>query len=116
MPDELLVDDGWLPGTDEIGTSDAPSQPEAFHQPKPATTTIRLDDEPSLDLEAIEGIIFEVLAGASEPLKAYEIKRSRAALKKLEKRLFETILAGLARRGEIDETGEDTPRYTLPPS
>jgi hypothetical protein len=115
VPDELIVDDGWLPGIDEIGGAGEPSQPETIHRPKPAVTTIDTDEGPLLNLEAIEGIIFEVLAGASEPLKAYEIKRSRAALKKLDKALFETILAGLTRRSEIHETGEETPRYTLPP-
>lgn len=115
VPDELIVDDGWLPGIDEIGSTPGPSQPETIHRPKPAVTTIDPDEEPPLNLEAIEGIIFEVLAGASEPLKSYEIKRSRAALKKLDKTLFETIIAGMTRRNEIHETGEETPRYTLPP-
>jgi len=119
VPDELIQDDGWLPGIDEIGSSapdPSPSQPEAIHRPKPAVTIIDPDTEPSLNLEAIEGIIFEVLAGASEPLKSYEIKRSRAALKKIDKALFETILAGLTRRGDIHETVEENPRYTLPPN
>lgn len=114
VPEELIEDDGWLPGTDEMGSS-SPSQPETIHRPKPAVATIDLDDEPPLNLDAIEGIIFEVLAGASEPMKSYEIKRSRAALKKLDKALFDKVLAGLTRRGEIHETGEESPRYTLPP-
>lgn len=115
VPPDLLVDDGWLPGTDEIGTSDYPSQPETINKPKPATTTINLDEEPQLNLEAIEGIILEVLAGASEPLKAHEIKRKRRPLKNVDKDLFSKVLIGMARRGDIHETEEQPPRYSLPP-
>lgn len=115
VPAELLVDDGWLPGTDEIGTSDYPPQPETMHRPKPATTTIDLDDEPQLNLEAIEGIIFEVLAGVTEPMKAHEIKNKRRPLKTVDKDLFAVILAGLVKRGELHQTDEENPRYSLPP-
>ncbi len=119
VPDELIIDDGWLPGTDEIGTNETgprPSQPETIHRPKPATTTIDPDDEPPLSLDAIEGIILEVLVAASEPLKSHEIKRQRRPLKNVDKPAFAMILADMTRRGIIHETVEENPRYSLPPN
>jgi hypothetical protein len=113
-----LVDDGWLPGTDEISSSDYPSQPAPIHRPQASTqddSPAELDDEPKLNLEAIEGIIFEVLAGASEPMKAHEIKNKRRPLKTIEKDLFAVILAGMTRRGQLHQTDEENPRYSLPP-
>ena len=115
VPAELIEDDGWLPGTDEIGSSDYPSQPETIHRPKPATITINPDAEPPLTFEAIEGIIFEVLAGASEPMKAHEIKNKRRPLKNVDKNAFAIILAGMARRGDLHQTDEENPRYSLAP-
>jgi hypothetical protein len=117
-PPELLVDDGWLPGTDEISSSDYPSQPAPIHRPQAITqddSPAEPDDEPKLNLEAIEGIIFEVLAGASEPMKAHEIKNKRRPLKTVEKDLFAVILAGMTRRGQLHQTDEENPRYSLPP-
>ncbi|MGG6242573.1 hypothetical protein ACQ4N7_28510 [Nodosilinea sp. AN01ver1] len=119
VPDELIQDDGWLPGIDEIGSSDTgprPSQPATIHRPKPAVTTVEPDEDEQLNLEAIEGIIFEVLAGASEPMKAHEIKNKRRPLKNVDKDLFAVILAGLTRRGELLQTDEENPRYSLPPN
>ncbi len=119
VPDELIEDDGWLPGIDEIGSSDAgpkPSQPAEIHRPKPATTTIDADAEPPLSLEAIEGIIFEVLSGADEPMKSYEIKNKRRPLKNVGKDLFAVVLAGLTRRGQLHQTDEENPCYSLPPN
>jgi hypothetical protein len=78
-------------------------------------TTIEPNEVEQLNLEAIEGIIFEVLSGASEPMKAYEIKSKRRPLKAVEKDLFAVILAGLVRRGELHQTDEENPRYSLPP-
>jgi hypothetical protein len=115
VPDELIVDDGWLPGIDEIGSTPGPAQPATIHRPKPAVTTIEPSDVEQLNLEAIEGIIFEVLSGASEPMKAHEIKSKRRPLKAVEKDLFAIILAGLVRRGELHQTDEENPRYSLPP-
>ncbi|MEA5448358.1 hypothetical protein VB780_07250 [Leptolyngbya sp. CCNP1308] len=118
VPDELIIDDGWLPGIDEIGSSDpgpGPSQSAAISRPNPATTAIEPDDEEKLNLEAIEGIIFEVLAGADEPMKAHEIKVKRRAFKSVDKDLFARILAGMTRRGELHQTDEENPRYSLPP-
>lgn len=116
VPDELIADDGWLPGIDEIGSTGEPSQPETIHRPKPAVTTIEPDDDPPLNLEAIEGIIFEVLAGASEPMKSHEIKNKRRPLKNVDKALFEKILAGMTGRGHLHQTDEENPRYSLPPN
>jgi hypothetical protein len=119
VPNELIEDDGWLPGIDEIGSSDPgprPSQPATIQRPKPAVTTIEPSEDEQLNLEAIEGIIFEVLAGASEPMKAHEIKNKRRPLKTVDKDLFAVILAGLTRRGELLQTDEENPRYSLPPN
>jgi len=116
VPDELIIDDGWLPGIDEIASPGGPSQPETIHRSKPATTVIDPNESEQPNLEAIEGIVFEVLAGASEPMKAHEIKNKRRPLKTVNKDLFAVILAGLTRRGELHQTDEETPRYSLPPN
>ncbi|MEA5447331.1 hypothetical protein VB780_02040 [Leptolyngbya sp. CCNP1308] len=117
VPPELIEDDGWLPGIDEIGSSDpGPSQPAAISRPQPATTAIEPDDDEKLNLEAIEGIIFEVLAGASEPLKAHEIKAKRRPLRSVDKDLFAKILEGLTERGDLLRTDEENPGYSLPPN
>jgi hypothetical protein len=50
-------------------------------------------------LRQIEAAILDVLANTSKPLKLYEIKRSRQALKRLGKNLFNRIPAGMARQG-----------------
>ncbi|PZV07833.1 MAG: hypothetical protein DCF32_06275 [Leptolyngbya sp.] len=118
VPPELIEDDGWLPGVDEIGSNDPgprPSQPAVINRPKLATTATEPDGEEQLNLEAIEGIIFEVLAGSVEPLKAHEIKIKRRAFKSVDKDLFAKILAGMTRRGELHQTDEESPRYSLPP-
>lgn len=119
VPNELIEDDGWLPGIDEIGSSDpgpGPSQPAEINRPKPATTIIETDGDEQLNLEAIEGIIFEVLAGATEPLKAHQIKSKRQKLKDLEGELFKKVLAGLVMLDRIHQTADEPPRYTLPPN
>lgn len=116
VPDELIVDDGWLPGIDEIGSDGGPSMLQTIHRPKPATTVIEADEDPPLNLEAIEGIIFEVLAGANEPMKAHEIKSKRRPLRSVGKDLFAVILAGMIRRGQMHQTDEENPRYSLPPN
>lgn len=118
VPPELIEDDGWLPGIDEIGSSDPgpkPSQPAAINRPKPATTTTEPDTDEQLNLEAIEGIIFEVLTGASEPMKAHQIKSKRQKLKDLEGELFKKVLSGLVRLNRIHQTQDEPPRYTLTP-
>lgn len=116
VPDDLIIDDGWLPGIDEIGGGGGSSQPETIHRPKPAVTTIHTEDDEKLNLEAIEGIIFEVLASASEPMKAHEIKSKRRPLRSVDKDLFAIVLAGLTRRGQLHQTEEENPRYSLPPN
>jgi hypothetical protein len=116
-PVELLVDDGWLPGIDEISSSDYSSQPAPIHRPQAITqddSPAEPEDEPKLNLEAIEGIVFEVLAGADEPMKSHEIKRQRRPLKNVGKDAFAMLLAGMARRGDLRETDEENPRYSLP--
>lgn len=115
IPPELLVDDGWMPGDE--GNDDGPitSIPSDKKRPGPAVLTIPTDGEDPPNLEAIEGTIFEVLAGSSEPLKAHEIKQRRRLLKTLDKELINSVLTGLTRRGELHQTDEDPPRYTLPP-
>lgn len=116
VPDELIIDDGWLPGIDEIGSTGGPSQPETIHRPRPAVTTVNPEAEEKLRLEAIEGIIFEVLASAFEPMKSHEIKAKRRPLRSVEKTLFEKILAGMTVRGQLHQTDEENPRYSLPPN
>jgi hypothetical protein len=144
VPDALLVDDGWLPGTDEISSSGNNYAAATMHRPKRNKPNDSLrddvdfidldsmfggsssadesddsqsesDNEKKQNLAEIEGVILDVLTNASEPLKAYEIKRSRQALKRLDKDLFNRILAGMARQGSLQETDEETPRYSLPP-
>jgi hypothetical protein len=114
VPPELLIDDGWLPGIDEIGSTDYPSQPAQKEGPPTITITLDPEGEPE-NLADIEDLIIDVLSGAEDPLKGYEIKRRRANLKKIDKALFETVLKGMARRRDIHETAETPPRYTLPP-
>ncbi|MEA5448523.1 hypothetical protein VB780_08100 [Leptolyngbya sp. CCNP1308] len=130
-PPELLVDDGWLPGGD-IATPGG-SMPAKIQRPK-AGPTIDLDLFPGLDydadaddsppdsepdspisLEAIENMILEVLAGATEPLKGYEIKSKRRPLRRVDQAVFNRVLLGLVQLGGIVCTDEETPRYTLPP-
>lgn len=115
VPPELLFDDGWMPGDEGNDEGPITSIPSEKKGPGPAVLTIPTDGEEPPNSEAIEGTIFEVLSGSSEPLKTYEIKRQRRLLKNLDKGLFDSILAGLARRGELVETPDDPPRYTLPP-
>jgi hypothetical protein len=125
VPDELIVDDGWLPGIDEIGSTPGPSQQATMHRPKAQRKTdsepepfaqldIETEGEERPNLEAIEGIIFEVLSGASEPMKAHEIKSKRRPLRSVDKDTFAKILAGLTVRGELHQTDEEIPRYSLP--
>jgi hypothetical protein len=135
VPPELLIDDGWLPGGDLADPGR--SQPAKINRPKPgnrAPSSIDLDLFPGLDyaadrddsppeaepdspisLEAIEGMILEVLAGAESPLKGYEIRSKRRPLRRVDQALFNRVLLGLVQLGALLCTEEETPRYTLPP-
>ncbi len=127
VPDELLIDDGWLPGADEIVSDGPPAQPATIHRPKSqgeTSTTVevfaQLDIEPSPgecpSLADIEALVLQVLAKANEPLKAHQIKSKRQRLKLMDKDTLNIVLSGLARQGKLCQTDEPTPRYSLPPT
>ncbi|MBD1876243.1 hypothetical protein H6F75_22410 [Nodosilinea sp. FACHB-131] len=93
-----------------------PLQKCPLENAKTVTKVLEPSEEEKLNLEAIEGIIFEVLAGASEPLKAHEIRAKRRPLRSVDKDLFAKILERLTERGDLHRTDEENPGYSLPPN